>query len=111
MRSCDFRPARRPRESVVGRMTVAAWEAELTQQYPTVAAKDVDTGAVVELRNVHSATSLGHQFTSNGDTEVDIDSRRHKADAEFYRGLHLWRSTIVTRKHARVEDGRPRATA
>jgi hypothetical protein len=82
----------------VGRMTVAAWETELTQQYPRVVATDVDSGEMVELKNVHSATSLGHHFTSNGDTVVDLDRRRGKADAEFYRGLHLWWSPMVTRR-------------
>ena len=74
-RRCDFKPVRRPRNSVVGRMATAAWEAELVNAYPKVQVQDARTGDTVYLRNVHSETSLGHQFTSNGDTMVDVQRR------------------------------------
>jgi hypothetical protein len=79
-------------------MATAAWEAELVGRYPAVKVHDAQTGKTVELQNVHSATSLGHQFTSTGDTLTDLLRRIGKADAEFYRGLHLWRSKYVKRR-------------
>jgi ribonuclease HI len=96
---CPLKPTPRPRDSVAGRMVEQQRIAGLHAGYPTVTLTDPDTGEVHTLDNAVESKSLGHVLSGDSASDKDMRLRMIKADTEFYRGLHLWRSPVIPRKH------------
>jgi ribonuclease HI len=97
-RTCEYKPPPRPRDSVVGRMATAAWEDGLQDVYPTITVTDQDTGKKVTLDRKAHARSLGSIFSTSYLSTKDMETKMAKADAEFWRGLHMWKTPYICRR-------------